>query len=73
MLIARACMLSLRLAQIDRKILTEAEFTEIDNNATIAWSNALTRTLVALGVHPEAARSGPTASLDHVLAELAAE
>jgi hypothetical protein len=74
MLIGRACVLSLRLAQIDRKILTEQPFTEIDNNQAIAWQNALTRCLVALGVHQEAARNGTAAaSRDRILQELAAE
>jgi hypothetical protein len=69
MLIQRACVLSLRLAQIDKKIYEEREFTLVDNNYTVAWQNALTRTLVALGVHQEAARNG-VASLEAVLAEM---
>jgi hypothetical protein len=73
MLIQRACVLSLRLAQIDRKIFEEQEFTTIDNNQAIAWQNALTRCLVALGVHQEAARNGTNASVTHILAELGAD
>ena len=42
MMIERACVLSLRLAQLDRKIYEEREFTEIDNNSAIAWQNTLT-------------------------------
>lgn len=68
MLIQRACVLSLRLAQIDRKIFEEQEFTTIDNNQAVAWQNALTRCLVALGVRLEAARNG--VSLTKVMAEM---
>jgi hypothetical protein len=69
MLIERAAVLSLRLAQIDKKIFAEQEFTILDNNQAVAWQNALTRTLVALGVHREAARNGTTTSAA-VLAEM---
>jgi hypothetical protein len=69
MLIQRACVLSLRLAQIDRKIFEEQEFTVIDNNQAVAWQNAMTRCLVALGVRYQAARNGPAALTD-ILAEL---
>jgi hypothetical protein len=70
MLIQRAAILSLRLAQIDRKILAGKDFTLFDNNSTIAWQNALTRVLVALGVHQEAARHGTSSAFDAVLAEI---
>ena len=69
MLIQRACVLSLRLSQIDRKIFEEQEFTVIDNNQAVAWQNALTRCLVALGVRSQAAKNGPSA-LTSILAEL---
>jgi hypothetical protein len=69
MLIERAAVLSLRLAQIDRKIFEEADFTVTDNHCTIAWQNALTRCLVALRMPAEAARGGG-ASFAEVLAEL---
>jgi hypothetical protein len=59
MLIQRACVLSLRLAQIDRKIFEEQEFTVIDNNQAVAWQNAMTRCLVALGVRSQAAKKRP--------------
>jgi hypothetical protein len=69
MLIQRACVLSLRLAQIDRKIFEEREFTVMDNNQAVAWQNAMTRCLVALGVRSQAAKNGP-AALTAILAEL---
>ena len=69
MLIQRACVLSLRLAQIDRKIFLEQEFTVIDNNQAVAWQNAMTRCLVALGVKGQAARNG-TSALTEVMAEM---
>jgi hypothetical protein len=59
LLVERACMMTLRLAQIDRKIVNDEPFTLIDNNCTIAWQNALTRCLVALGIHKEAASVFP--------------
>jgi hypothetical protein len=49
-LIDRAAILSLRLAQIDRRIIQEETMTILDNSQTVAWQNALTRVLVALGV-----------------------
>jgi hypothetical protein len=60
MLIERAAILSLRLAKLDAKILDDAPFTQHDTNYMIAWQNALTRVLVALGIHGQAARP-PTA------------
>lgn len=63
LLIQRACVLSLRLAQIDRKIFEEREFSVIDNNQAIAWQNALTRCLVALGVRPDVAQDDDLAAV----------
>jgi len=54
MLIERASILTLRLAKLDQKIVADRHFTEHDNNHAIAWTNALTRVLVALGVHADA-------------------
>lgn len=71
LLIERAAVLILRLAKIDQKIVDDRPFTLIDNNSTIAWQNALTRCLVALGVHQDAARAG--SSLGSVLQELDAD
>jgi hypothetical protein len=69
LLIDRAAVLSLRLAKLDAKIVADDGLTLHDNNHAIAWSNALTRVLVALGVQPAAAK--PTTLADH-LAMLAA-
>jgi hypothetical protein len=56
-LIDRAAILSLRLAQIDKKIIEETTLTILDNNQIVAWQNCLTRVLVALGVNkPQALR-----------------
>jgi hypothetical protein len=57
MLINRAAVLSLRLAMLDQKIIRDQALTEHDNNHIVAWQNALTRILVALGVRAEAAPS----------------
>jgi hypothetical protein len=54
MLIDRATILSLRLAMADARII-EDRLTQLDNLQLIAWQNALTRTLTALGVRAEAA------------------
>jgi hypothetical protein len=66
MLIDRACVLTLRLAQIDRRIFADAELTLHDNQWTVAWQNALTRTLIALGVKAEAARHTPVRLADYL-------
>jgi hypothetical protein len=50
-LIDRAAILSLRLAQCDRRIIHEEKMTILDNSQLVAWQNALTRVMVALGVH----------------------
>jgi hypothetical protein len=70
MLIDRSAVLALRLAKLDDKIVNETgPLTLHDTNFVIAWQNALTRCLVALGVNPAAA---PHPSLEGVLADLAA-
>jgi hypothetical protein len=67
LLIERAVVLSLRLAMLDQKIIDD-QIIATDNHMAIAWQNALTRTLVALGVHAEAT---PTPSgLEAVMREL---
>ena len=68
LLIDRAAILSLRLAQIDRRIFADETLTILDNNQTVAWQNALTRVLVALDVHKEEAAPAMS-SLTSVLAE----
>jgi hypothetical protein len=52
-LIERAVWLSLRLAQLDRKIAGGQNFTEIDSNTYLAWNNSLVRTLARLGIEPK--------------------
>ena len=68
MLIERASILTLRLAKLDQKIVADRHFTEHDNNHAIAWTNALTRVLVALRVHADAVQSDPLEALHRHLA-----
>jgi hypothetical protein len=69
MLIERAAVLTLRLAKLDDKIVNETgPLTLHDTNYVIAWQNALTRCLKALGGKP----SGEHPSLDSVFADIAA-
>ncbi|CEF48881.1 unnamed protein product [uncultured bacterium] len=49
-LIERAVWLSLRLAQLDRKIAGGKNFTEIDSNTYLAWNNSYCRTVARLGI-----------------------
>lgn len=70
-LIERCVWLSLRLAQLDRKIASGRDFTEIDSNTYLAWNNSLTRTLAKLGVEPNRPRSTQTPdTMTAVMAEL---
>ena len=71
MLIERAAVLALRLALADIRVI-EDRLVEFDNKQLIAWQNALTRTLVALGVHhPEAAPAlAAGGGLDEVMQEV---
>jgi hypothetical protein len=69
-MIERAVWLSLRLAQLDRKIADGKNFTQIDSNCYLAWNNSLVRTLARLGVEPKSATSRP--SLQSILAEASA-
>jgi len=55
LLIERAVILSLRVAQIDARILAGGVLTAHDNDHAIAWHNALRRTIAALGLEPAAA------------------
>ena len=69
MLIERAAVLVLRLAKLDDKIINEAgPLTLHDTDYVIAWQNALTRILVALGVDRAAA---PQPTLDDILRDIA--
>src|SRR5437879_5746590 len=47
-LIERCVWLSLRLVLLDRKIASGRDFTQIDSNTYLAWSNSYTRTLARL-------------------------
>jgi hypothetical protein len=47
-LIHRACVLHLRLAMLDRKLMQATDMTLHDNNHYIAWTNAYRRTLLAV-------------------------
>jgi hypothetical protein len=68
MLIDRAAVLTLRLALLDEKIIADHPLTEHDTNHIIAWQNALTRVLNALGVGAAAAPSDPLEALHRHLA-----
>jgi len=70
-LVDRAAILSLRLAQIDRRILADRPLTVLDNNQIVAWQNCLTRVLKALDANKPPTISRPT--LASILAEVSAE
>jgi hypothetical protein len=65
-LIERAVILSLRVAQIDAKIVAGEMLTTHDNAHALAWNNALRRTFVELGLKPPAAKAPSLA--DHLAA-----
>jgi len=65
-LIERAVMLSLKVAQIDAKMLAGGPLTTHDSNYALAWNNALRRTLVALGVEGSAQKQPSLA--EHIAA-----
>jgi hypothetical protein len=75
MLIERAAVLILRLAKLDDKIINESgPLTLHDTNYVIAWQNALTRVLIALGVDQAVVQPDPMAALRaHWAASEAAE
>ena len=54
-LIERAVILSLRVEQLDAKIVAGEALTIHNSNYALAWNNALRRTLAALEVKPAAA------------------
>ena len=64
-LIDRAAWLTLHVAQIDAKAAEGGILTEHDARTYLAWSNSLTRALVALGLKSAPA---PTRSIDDILA-----
>jgi hypothetical protein len=56
------------LALLDKKMVQGHNFTEVDSNSYIAWTNALVRTMARLGFEPK--RRGYTKpSLQSILAE----
>jgi len=67
-LIDRCAWLSLRIALLDRKLASGCDFTEVDSNVYLAWSNSLTRTLARLGLDPP---TPPRPKLTDILAEAA--
>jgi hypothetical protein len=60
-LIERCAMLQLRISMLDDR-LVNGGFTEFDAKEYLAWSNSLTRTMVALGLEPGGAGRRPTAN-----------
>jgi hypothetical protein len=62
-LIERAVILSLRVAQIDAKIIAGEELSLHASNHAIAFNNSLRRTLVELGVEPAEAPQPTLADL----------
>jgi hypothetical protein len=69
-LIERAAILSLRVAQLDAKIVAGEALTLHDSNFALAWNNALRRTLAALGLEP--ARAEPLDPMAALRAHVAA-
>jgi hypothetical protein len=70
-MVERAAMLQLRCATLDGKIL-DGSFSEYDAKTYLAFSNSLSRTLVALGLNSPSERRAPGAALNEHLAALAA-
>lgn len=71
-LIDRACILSLRVAQLDAKIIAGGEMTTHDANYALAWNNALRRCLAQLGIKPRPGEgSRPPPSLDELFGDVA--
>jgi len=71
-LIDRACILTVRVAQLDAAILSGADMTTHAANYALAWNNSLRRTLVALGIKPrpgEGSRAPP--SLEELFGDVA--
>jgi hypothetical protein len=70
LLIERAAILSLRLAQLDQRIVADQHFTILDNNQYLAWIGSLSRLLQAIGLKPAQV---PQRTLAEHLATLADE
>jgi len=52
LLIGRIAWLSVHLARMDQRILESGEMSEHTGKQYLAWSNSITRGLVALGLQP---------------------
>lgn len=65
-LIERAAVLSLRVAQIDAKILAGEPLTLHDSNFALAWNNALRRTFAAIGLQAPAESLDPVKRLPRI-------
>ncbi|WP_241771194.1 hypothetical protein [Acidisphaera rubrifaciens] len=68
-LIERAVMLTLNLAKMDAKALATGAMSEHATREYLAWSNTLTRTMVALGLD---AAPAPRRDIRDILADRAA-
>src|SRR5262245_20332869 len=64
-LVTRACRLALFVEKMDQRALAAGMMSEHDSNQYLAWSNALRRTLIALGLKGAPA---PRRSLSEILA-----
>lgn len=64
-LINRAVMLTLHIQAMDERMLAEGSFTELDSRTYLAWSNTLTRTMVALGLETRKGTPAPRL-MDHL-------
>jgi hypothetical protein len=60
MMIDRAAILALRIAQIEAKIVAGESLTLHDSNFAIAWFNAYRRTLTAIGLEPASVDKTPS-------------
>jgi hypothetical protein len=69
-IIERCVWLSLRLALLDRKLASGRDFTEIDSNVYLAWSNTLARTISRLRP-ANASSSPPNGLISDIMAEIA--
>lgn len=72
-LIERAVILTLRVAQIDTKILQGEVLSLHDSNYALAWNNSLRRTLTALGVDSVSTSAKPQPSLAELIRAKAAQ
>jgi hypothetical protein len=66
LLIDRACVLALKVAQLDQRILNDETITPADSQVYLSWQNNLRRTLIALNIRPSSVKA-PTLA-DHLSA-----